>query len=184
MSTKSDIMVAFASLLGELPVNSISTQAIFNRAGVSRRTFGRYFSGKEDIVIAQMKQDFEDPIRALLNLMPFEHMDNATKMLYARNFNALQANWPYYSAIVDGWGLPWLIRRYTNIALELERISVPLADGITPEEQDFARHFFAGIGGVAVQWWIESGFCVSAEDLADFVDTWAYGNRRLHLRSR
>ena len=180
MTTQQKIMDSLVTLLEKFPYNSVSVQSICDAADISRKTFGRYFQSKEDVVIAQINEDFAEPIRKLLSVMSFKDVENSTQLLYKRNYEAFYARRGYYLKVVDALGIMWLVQQHMDATLRLgnmpytaDKIGAENALGENPEA-DFVQHFYAGVGALGLKWWIEHDFCISADELAALVAKWGY----------
>ena len=180
MTSQKRIMNALAGLLGKLSYNSISVQSICDAADVSRKTFARHFASKEDVAIAQIRADFMEPIRALLNIMSFKEVANSTRLLYKRNYDVFYEHRGYYLKVIDALGIMWFVQQHMDATLALG--DAPYAgnkigeDGAVGDgiEADFVRHFFSGVGALGIKWWVEHDFCISSEELANLVARWGY----------
>ena len=174
------IMNAMAELLEKFPYNSISVQSICDKADVSRKTFGRYFQSKDDVIIAQIRADFLEPIRTLLSVMSFKDVADSTRLLYKRSFDTFYEHRSYYLNVIDALGIMWFVQQHMAATLALGNIPYS-ADSIGEEnargenlEADFVHHFYAGVGAMGLKWWVEHDFCVSSEELATLVAKWGY----------
>ena len=174
------IMNAMAELLEKFPYNAISVQSICDKADISRKTFGRYYQSKEDVVIAQIHADFAEPIRALLSIMSFKNVADSTRLLYKRSYDAFYEHRAYYLNVIDAQGIMWFVQQHMAASLALGDIPYS-ADKIGEEnaqgknlEADFVYHFFAGVGAMGLKWWVEHDFCISSEELATLVAKWGY----------
>ena len=179
-TTQQKIMAALAELLEKFPYNSVSVQSICDTAGLSRKTFGRYYQSKEDVVIEQIRVDFAEPIRTLLSVMSFKGVENSTQLLYKRSYEQFYAHREYYQKVIEALGIMWFVQQHMNATLSLG--DVPYSeDAIGAEnvpgenlEADFVQHFYSGVGALGLKWWIEHDFCISAEEMAALVAKWGY----------
>ena len=180
MTTQQKFMSALIELLEKFPYNAVSVQSICDAAGLSRKTFARYFQSKEDVVIAQIREDFAEPIRTLLSVMSFKDVDNSTQLLYKRSYEAFYEHRSYYLKVIDTLGIMWFVQQHMNATLALGNIPYT-KDKIGEEnalgqnlEADFVRHFYSGVGALGLKWWVEHDFCISADELAAMVAKWGY----------
>ena len=174
------IMNAMAELLEKFPYNAISVQSICDKADISRKTFGRYYQSKEDVVIAQIHADFLEPIRTLLGVMSFKNVADSTRLLYKRSYDAFYEHRAYYLNVIDALDIMWFVQQHMAATLTLG--DIPYAENRIGEETargenleaDFVRHFYAGVGAMGIKWWVEHDFCISSEEMAALVAKWGY----------
>lgn len=170
---KENIRSALKTLLQKYPYQEITIQAICDTAGLSRKTFSRYFSGKEEVVVSQLRHDTINPVKSLMELLPLNKIEGSTQMVLERVYTAFYENRDYYLKVIESLGVMWLVEQMLDIPLILgER---PYEENDIPAgEEDFVVSFLNGVNAVAIKWWIEEGFQTTPKQLATMVAEWAY----------
>ena len=175
--TEETIRAALKSILTVLSWQSVTIQGVCDKAGISRKTFLRYFSTKEDVVVSQIEQDFFRPIETLFSLLSFPEVEISGTVLLERTYDAFIKNKDYYQRVIDGLGMAWFTQRIAS-GPELLGKKPYARYGLSCVEESFAIHFFNHLNAAAFTWWIENDYPVSPKELANLVFAWGYGHNR------
>lgn len=173
-TTEEKFRAALMTLMERFPYDSISIQGICDEAGLSRKTFSRHFSSKEDVAAAQLRADIAVPTATVLSVLSATPFPNSSRVLLRHAYGAFYDNRSFYEEVVQSLGLVWLSE---NVMAAGKWIgTVPYEkDGISDErELDFVVSLYSGITATALRWWMENDFSVSPDCLVDWVIKWVY----------
>lgn len=177
-STEEAFLDALGKLMERFPYDSISIQGICDKAGFSRKTFSRYFSSKEDLVIAKLRRDVVNPTENVMRAVPVTEVVNPAKLLLTRAYSAFYENRSFYKKIYNALGPLWLMEQCIQLGTSFG--SFPYEnDGIYSEtEISFVISLYSAVTAIALRWWIEHDFAVTPEELANLVIKWGYASFR------
>ncbi|MFF0739705.1 TetR family transcriptional regulator [Streptomyces sp. NPDC004111] len=168
---------AAVELVLENGLDQVTVEAISDRVDVSRRTFTRYFAGKEDAVVDALRADFAKINAALAARPAEEHPLTA----YHRALRDWLANDPaaWHRRPRSGELLrllhqePALLAAYGHVRDEAERASVTIvARRLALDPDDALRPALAvslavGAFGTAVRFWIRTDATTPLPQLID-----------------
>ena len=168
---------AAVDLVLEQGLGHVTVEAISERVDVSRRTFTRYFSGKEDAVVDALRADFAK-INAALDARPG---DENPLTAYHRALHDWLANDPsaWHRRSRSGELLrllheePTLLAAYGHVRDEAEATSVRIVArrlGLDPDHDlrpALAVSLAVGAFGTAVRFWIAPGATTPLPRLID-----------------
>lgn len=167
--TRRQLRDALIALILEQGYESVTVQAITDRADLSRATFYLHFKDKEDLLLASLREMFDDlrlrfippqkgeqPLRLDLPLraIPFQHA-----LEYRDLYRVTLLSDQGTAAILRG------IRLYLAAALR-ERIEAA-ATGPLPVPIDGLANYLAGALLALISWWIESGTQQTPQEMAE-----------------
>lgn len=171
------IKSALKSLLCTKPFKAITIQDICNESGLSRKTFSKHFTSKEDVVAAQMHDDFVAPVRALRALLPMDEIKSSTSLMLEKTHITMYENKDYYLSVTKGCGMAWFIETYTE---QSYRLNLELYEerGFPAEEVDFVAHYYAASQAMVFEWWLSRGMDVPPKQVAKMMNTWGFAHWR------
>lgn len=169
------IREALMALVDKMPYEAISVQGICDEAGLSRKTFSRHFSSKEDVVSSQLRADIADPVRSILELLPMHDIAHSDRILLMRTYGAFYEHRDYYRKVVDALGPSWLFEQCIASSDTLGDLPYE-ANGLDAHEVSFVVALFGGMSATALRWWLADDFRTSPEDLVDLVVKWGYAS--------
>lgn len=169
---------ALATLLQTKPYAAIRIQDICETAGVSRKTFAKWFTGKDDVVCAQMQADFADPVRKVNSELPVHQIESASKIMLVKHYRTFYDKRMYYLALSNSMGALWIAEKNMLVMQELNREIFAGLEWMESEEKDFAAFFISSSHAMILVWWIQQGMKTSPDDLAKMTESWLYAHQR------
>jgi len=174
MQASQGIKDALMSLVVEKPYSAIKIQDICARAGVSRKTFNKWFDGKDSVLDAQLVDDFADPVRKVNAELPVNSIENATRFMLGKHYQRFYDKRQSYTAIAKSMGALWLADRLTVIMEQLNREIFSGLDWM--EDRDFAAYFFSAGHAMILVWWMREGMKTPPNEVARLTDVWLYAH--------
>lgn len=169
------IRVALMELMQILPYDSIAVSAICDKAGLSRKTFSRYFSNKDDVVVSQLGVDTVERVSALLSIMNWESIDHRSEIFLEGVYGCIYEHKSYYLEICRHFGSFWLAKQLFALTSNLG--DLPYKDNaISDDEISFVISMFNGVNAAAFKWWLDEGFETSPKKLAQMIAKWGYAS--------
>lgn len=178
MTSQKKIREALLALLSTFPYDQINLSSVCQKADISRRTFSRYYSSLEDVVVDLIKDDFGKKADTLITVLPSQLIGASGKLVFFSIYESVYQRRAFYQAVVRGLGMPWLVTTIVKISLSTGDDFTPL-DNVSDVEADYARHFFALASAGTIAWWIDRGFQPSPAEVARLIDDWAYGRLKV-----
>lgn len=173
-TTEEKFRAALMTLMERFPYDSISVQGICDEAGLSRKTFSRHFTCKEDVVAAQLKADIAAPTATVLSVLSGAPFPDSSRVLLRHAYGAFYDNRAFYENAVRSLGLMWLSEHVMAAGKSIGTVPYE-KDGISDEtEMDFVVTLYSGITATALCWWLRSHFSISPDRLVDLVLKWVY----------
>lgn len=168
------IRTALMALVERFPYDAISVQGICDEAGLSRKTFSRHFSTKEDVVFDQLKTDLATPTTAILDLLPAGSFADSETVMLKICYGNFYAHRDLYRKVADTLGMAWLMERVMAVG-RLIGTQPYEEDGIdNRRELDFVITLYSGVTAAALRWWMENDFALTTDELVQWVVKWAY----------
>lgn len=167
---KAAIERAFKSMLSAQPYDKVSVSKLCDEAHTSRRTFYKYFQGKEGVVEALFDQHVIAPLRDLNRLLGIEDRASMHKTFAVCMYEGLFAERDYYTNLVrpmrgnDDTFIRVATQQIYRYNMEYNRA---LERETAQWRRDYAAYFFASSQAMYMQKWISDGMEVSPKDLAD-----------------
>jgi AcrR family transcriptional regulator len=165
------------TLLETTPYEKITVSDICGSAGISRRTFYKYFSKTEEIVIAQIQDDFITPVREIRNLLPVDEIKSSMilmlEMMSATAYNHKE----YYRGLLHFRGHNTLVEAIVtevsalNAELYVSRIE-------SSEERAFVSYAFGWVPSILLLWWIDKGNETDPKTMAKYIERWLFSHWR------
>ena len=159
------IMDAFIAMINEMPLESVRTEELITRAGVSRSTFYRLFHDKYDVMnsiflLQSKKTVYKDP--HLSNWKEWARMD----------LTNIQQHILFYQNIISYKGQnsfsDSLVEYYRN---NMQRhIGKYFKEGDLPEEVAFSIEVHIQVSVFAVIWWIRGNCETPIETLISYLE--------------
>lgn len=150
---------AMFSLLSTTPFDDITVNDICQKAMVSRSTFYSYFQDKYQLVIFCLEQE-----RDQLDIIKGENVkENILKML-----KQIEAKKEIYINIFLAQTNRELNRMFVQHTQGFIRFGLQKIISLEEELEVLTVLYSTGYAGT-IMWWLETGFTVSAENLADYL---------------
>ena len=171
--SKESICKALVSLLAKFPYDAVNIQSICTEAGVSRKTFSRYFSSKEDVVVAQLQEDTTATSEAIMQITNLSAVKGATEFILMSIYTRLYEHRDFYLSVADSLGAFWISNRMYDLPMSLGDTPYWSFEG-SKVEKDFLVSYMSGVHATAVLWWIDHRFEESPESVVKMVMYWGY----------
>lgn len=173
-TTEERFRKALMALMERFPYDSISVQGICDEAGLSRKTFSRHFSSKEDVVAAQLRADIAAPAATVLSVLSANSFAGSTEVLLGHAYTSFYNNRAFYQSAVGSLGLEWLSKHVMEAGKWIGTVPYE-KDGIQDvQEMDFVISLYSGVTATALCWWVDKKFSVSPDWLVGMVTKWIY----------
>lgn len=168
IQSKQWIMESLVSLMETRPYKDITISKISDRAGLVRRTFYRNFDSKEDVLIAYfdtLAQNFV--IR--LNEIPVLTTSTALRVL----FKLCKENEKFLLSLKRSNMMGFMIEHWNRVLPELHAKMLDKIKNFPQTSNDKALEYLLtfNVGGTfnIILKWINEGFTISPDSLADLV---------------
>lgn len=178
MSSRELIRAALAKLVLLKPYPSIRIQEICAEAGVSRKTFAKWFVGKDDVVESQMRVDFADPVRKINAELPICQIESASKIMLSKHYHTFFEKSDYYLALARSMGSFWVAEKNMNVMRDLNRDIFADLSWMDEDEKDFAAFFVSSAHAMILVWWMQQGMETAPDDVARMTEDWLYARQR------
>ncbi|MEC4176805.1 TetR/AcrR family transcriptional regulator [Adlercreutzia sp. R7] len=171
VATPEGIAAAFKELVVTLGYQSVTVDAICCSSHVSKRTFYRYFVGKEDVAAFVLQKGVVDPVKSLVASLPPLVEGEPNRIVMRAVFFGLKKDAPFWSALCTAQS------RFPLEKLLIDGFSTFLFDGISKagidsnREKYMRRFFVSGFCGVIVQW-ISEGMSSDPSEMAELFGDW------------
>lgn len=169
------IRIALMELMQIWPYDSIAVSAICDKAELSRKTFSRYFSSKDDVVVSQLSVDTTERVSTLLSIMNWGSIDHRSEILLESVYGRIYEHKSYYLEICRHFGSSWLAGRLFALASNLGDLPYKY-NTISDGEMSFVINMFNGVNAIALKWWLDEGLETSPEKLAQMIVKWGYAS--------
>lgn len=149
--TKESLYKSFLQFLAEKPVNDITVIEVCERAGISRKTFYKYYSDQFALLVAMENDLFED-YRALLSDAPAEIETITPKLVHFVDENRVLVK-----AAFANRGEGNFVDRVLDDLFTMYRTSWEEANPqLSPRDVEFLFHFVvSGLFGIVRHWLFE-----------------------------
>lgn len=171
--SEESIRAALMALLDKFPYATVNVQSICDKAGVSRKTFSRHFSSKEDVVISQLQVDTTATSEKIMDIVPVASLKDSTRFILTSIYTHLYNHRNYYLKVADELGSEWIAARMYETSLKLGSMPYWTFSG-SDVEKDFLISYMSGVNATAVRWWLDRGFDLDPESIVKMVIFWGY----------
>ena len=177
-TSQEKIKEALRELLEDFPFSEINVSSVCAKADISRRTFTRHYASLEEVARDQVRDDVLVPADVLISTLPLNVLENSGFVIYTAIYRAIYAHRVFYTRVIESLGAMWLVGVIMEAGGALNDRAY-LRNAIPESEIDYVQHFFLSANAMTIKWWIERGFPVTPEHLAELIMNWSYG----HLES-
>lgn len=170
--TKMLIRKAFTDQLRQKPIQSITVKALCDAAGINRGTFYAHYNDIYDLleqVEAEMMQDLETAFKPLLET---ETADLTQLRITAEIFRCLRNNADICTVTLGPYGDKSFAQRLIQIGREkcMETYTRYFPDA-TPKQIELYYTFMSAGSIGLLEDWLADGMTMSAEEMAETVET-------------
>ena len=159
------IMDAFIAMIEEMPLESVHTEELITRAGVSRSTFYRLFRDKYDVMnsiylLHSKKMVYENP-----------HLSNWKEWVRA-DLPHIRRHIGFFRSVISYKGQNSFLdsaKEYYRDNM-LRHIRKHFKEGDLPEEIAFSVDVYIQVSVFAVAWWIQGNCETPIETLISYVE--------------
>ena len=169
------VFQSFIKLLEAHTYKEVSISALCKAAGISRRTFYRWYNGIEDLVVALVRKDFIDPVRQTRSVLPLDEIKSSTLLMTERGINTVNENKVLYQKLLDYNGYKSLAETIIDetYLLSLE-IFASYIENVT--ELEYAAYEISAAHAMVLDRWLRGQFNVTPKQLARFTTDWLYAH--------
>jgi AcrR family transcriptional regulator len=172
------IVNAYRQLLNSEGYKKASVAQICSHASISRNTFYKYFTDKNEVIDAIFYDDLIKPTVVIgEHLSGIDEMDSMTSILLRNTYQRVFENRIAYESLLLGMSKSLFIERMNGVLLKWTA-SFAEHYGLSDEERDYAATLLASSQVAVLVNWIEKGFDVSPEHLASFCEFWRFSSWR------
>jgi AcrR family transcriptional regulator len=161
---------ALLALVVEKGYDAITIQEIADRADLNRATFYLHFNGKEELLIAALRERFDELVSAMDALPPSDPpWANAAYDLLL--FEHIAGHAALYKMLLGEHGLGLVIHQViAYIAQVIERdLSVEMPAGTRLDAPPpVVSHFYAGALYALIKWWLDQGMPYTPAEMAAY----------------
>jgi AcrR family transcriptional regulator len=170
METACAIKETFRRLVPTKPYEKITILEICKDANVSRKTFYRYFEGKEDIALALFQDDFVHPVTTLQSLLPLDEIKSSTQLMMQRLHRTFQVNMDYYAALIEGIGKQAFVDLFIEHSGKTT-YSMFIRRGYDEVQSSYVADILNGAQALSLIWWLGHRD-LSVKQMADLNMQW------------
>lgn len=163
---------ALLELIVEQGYDAITIQAIADRADVNRATFYLHFSSKEELLLAALRERFDELVAMMDAVAPPEPpwSNEAYDRLL---FEHIAEHAALYRALLGERGLGLVIHQViAYIAQVIDRdLREQMPEGVQLDAPaPVVSHFYAGALFALIKWWLEQEMPLPAAEMAKLSD--------------
>ncbi len=178
MEIPDQIVKAYRELLNNEKYSKISVSRICAKASISRNTFYKYYSDKNEVSAAIFYEDLIKPTELLkAHFSSIDDMDGMSLILLRNTYQRVLNDRNAYENLLGGMGKAGFINLMQSILLKWTSSFAAEYD-LSNEEQSYAANLLASSQVVVLVNWIENDFDVAPEQLAEFCNFWRFSNWR------
>ena len=178
VSAVADIKNAVERLVQKKPYASIRIQDVCEEAGISRKTFSKWFCGVDDVVRACIVDDFADPVRNVNAELPLNTIQSAISIMLEKHYQRFYDRKDFYLPIAKGKGVAWLAEQISDVMERLNLEILTEVDWMDEEDLEFGAFFLSSSHAAILTWWIKQNLSTSIPDLARLTEKWLYAHQR------
>jgi AcrR family transcriptional regulator len=172
------IVNSYRELLNSVGYKMASVAKICSHAAISRNTFYKYYTDKNEVTDALFYEDMIKPTVVISeHLSGIDEMDSMTSILLRNTYQRIFENRTAYENLLSGMGKSMFIERIHDVLLKWT-VSFAEHYGLSEREQDYAANLLSSSQVAVLVNWIEKGFDTSPEHLAEFCEFWRFSSWR------
>lgn len=159
---------ALLDLIAEKGYEVITIQEVADRADLNRATFYLHFASKEELLIAALRDQFDELVTAMEATAPADPPwgnEDYDRLL----FEHIAEHAAVYSALLGAHGLGLVIHQViTYMAQVIERdLHTQMPAGVSLRAPaPVVSYFYAGGLFALIKWWLEQGMPLPPEEMA------------------
>lgn len=178
VSAVGDIKCAVERLVLKKPYASIRIQDVCEEAGVSRKTFSKWFYGVDDVVRACLVDDFADPVRNVNAELPINAIQSFTSIMLEKHYQRFYDRRDFYLPIAKDKGIAWLAAQITEVMETLNLEIFSELDWMEEGELEFGAYFLSSAHAAILAWWVKQDLSTSIPELVHLTEKWLYAHQR------
>lgn len=168
----------FRSLLTSMPYNKITVDHICEAAAISKKTFYKYYSSKQDLLEDFYESEFLSNVYVIRKAIPVDKIDQAPLAMTTRDFEVFYENRELFCNLLQNYGEAELANLIIKLTEKVNRVIYEEV-GLSGTELLFGAFFVASSGAMTKIRWMKNGFDQSPKELAALYFEWALS--RLHV---
>lgn len=157
IKTKRAIRTAFAQLVAEKDLRSITIKDISDRADINRKTFYNYYESVSRIVDEIEDEMIAACVRVLADVDFSEVLQNPTKV-FDRMTSAISKDMEFYSLLFKAGNNGRLIAKIVTVLKDMIKESFARQITVEPEMLDLMADFIISGGVSAFQGWFSGSY--------------------------
>lgn len=173
--TAAELVVdSLRSFVLTLPYRKVTVNMLCDDTGVSRTTFYKVFSSKDDVLIRAIAQDICNPVKDIRNAVPKELFhQQLSSMIDETQLANIKKHAAFYKAIMHecpNFLMRILVDLLTETTAEaIEDLSIPI------DEKEYTATLYAGAHALLIWKWIADDMAVPIKQCAEWHRKWAIG---------
>ena len=182
-TTAATIRETYRELVLEMPFENIRVMDICSRAGVSRKTFYTYYSGKDELLEDIFYRDAFAETEHLLPKFPRSTESISVFLLTEKTYQGLLDHAEFYRRVVGRGSTRIFTEAVRRGVLRLQEAltgSMGLPADVMSADESLKFHYAQCFGGGAqaaiMVDWIRRGYDVSPQQLAEWTGEWSYSS--------
>jgi len=174
MDRPEQIIDAYRKLLSSRDYNSITVSDICDSAGVSRKTFYKYFIDKTEVISAMFHIDIVKPTEDLKKVLPYIEVNSMSHVMIENMYQRIYNSRSVYENLLSNMGMVPFGRIMGAVILAYSG-SDSKRYQLSEEERDYAAQLLAYAQVGIIVNWIERGMKIPPSRMAKYCHTWLTG---------
>ncbi len=176
MDTRSAIVASFERLVEAATYDEVTVEQVCRASNISRRTFYRYFDGKQAVLASILESDLIKPVHDIHELIDSDNLKSSSTIIYRRALGRVFEKRGFYRKVFTREH-PELMAVYIDMVVAVNRESKGLAD-LSRQEADFAAYVIAVSSTYAMARWLEQDCAMPIDEQTRLCLRWIYGRFR------
>jgi len=171
------IKASFIKLIEATDYEKVTISSICRAAGISRRTFYRYFGGIEQIVTMLVRDDFIEPVIQIRSILPIDEIKSAQILMLERIYAVIYEKRVLYEKLLDYRGKRSLAEVITE---ESYTLHLKIYSSFIPDksELEYASFFTAVSQAMIIDRWIRNEMVIPPKQIAKYASMWVFAHFR------
>lgn len=190
MDAKTTIMKTLREQVVQKPYSDLTVNELIDLSGVSRKTFYKYFDGKQGVLKEVILEDTVNSAARFMKTLYQEQLEANTAMAMEITFMTFYRYKDFYKAMFADRSRSSVRKLIVTAQYEFSKTlffdeAVGDIQPVDALELDYACWFFASSLTNSLEWWIDHDFHPSSREMAALHDSWTYARNSQvgHFRS-
>jgi AcrR family transcriptional regulator len=177
MDVKASIICGLRTLLAHKPFLKVTVSDICQYAGISRKTFYKYFEDKGDLVESMVYDDLIGPTLLVQKVLPVQNIKTMTTLMLERTYQGYRDNKAIYENLLNGLGEIGLLKVLMNVIWSYTKELYETYE-LPSEERDFASYCLAAAQSMIQLRYIQDGCLTSPQKMARYCNAYLFAHAR------